>query len=98
MNSRPSSVGPPSPPSVAAGSPMPGNNGAGSTGCRETSHEHEAGAKCHRTTGVARRATHRRCVVKRTLILGKESKDVELLHQDGITTLVWEGQSLSLIH
>lgn len=31
--------------------------------------------------------------MKRTLILGKESKDVELLHQDGMTTLVWEGQS-----
>jgi len=31
--------------------------------------------------------------VKRTLLLGKESKDVELLHQDGVTTLVWEGQS-----
>jgi biotin carboxyl carrier protein len=31
--------------------------------------------------------------VKRTLILGKESQDVELVHQDGVTTLVWEGQS-----
>jgi biotin carboxyl carrier protein len=31
--------------------------------------------------------------MKRTLILGKESRDVELLHQDGVTTLVWEGQS-----
>ena len=30
--------------------------------------------------------------MKRSLILGKESKDVELLHQDGVTTLVWEGQ------
>jgi biotin carboxyl carrier protein len=34
--------------------------------------------------------------VKRTLILGKESRDVELLHQDGVTTLVWEGQSLPI--
>lgn len=31
--------------------------------------------------------------MKRTLILGKESLDVELLHQDGVTTLVWEGQA-----
>jgi len=31
--------------------------------------------------------------VKRTLTFGKESRDVELLHQDGVTTLVWEGQS-----
>jgi len=31
--------------------------------------------------------------VKRTLTLGKESMDVELLRQDGTTTLVWEGQS-----
>ncbi len=31
--------------------------------------------------------------VKRTLILGKESHDVELIHQDGATTLVWEGES-----
>jgi biotin carboxyl carrier protein len=31
--------------------------------------------------------------VKRTLLLGKEAKDVELLHQDGVTTLVWEGES-----
>jgi biotin carboxyl carrier protein len=31
--------------------------------------------------------------MKRTLILGKESKDVELLHLDGATKLVWEGQS-----
>ena len=31
--------------------------------------------------------------MKRTLLLGKESKDVELIHQDGVTTLVWEGQS-----
>jgi biotin carboxyl carrier protein len=31
--------------------------------------------------------------VKRTLILGKEQQDVELIHQDGATTLVWEGQS-----
>lgn len=30
--------------------------------------------------------------MKRTLILGKEQLDVELLHQDGVTTLVWEGQ------
>ena len=31
--------------------------------------------------------------MKRTLILGKDQQDVELLHQDGVTTLVWEGQS-----
>ncbi|HJW71730.1 MAG TPA: biotin/lipoyl-containing protein [Geothrix sp.] len=31
--------------------------------------------------------------MKRTLMLGKESKDVELLHQDGVTTLVWEGEN-----
>ncbi len=31
--------------------------------------------------------------MKRTLILGKDSKDVELLHLDGVTTLVWEGES-----
>ena len=31
--------------------------------------------------------------MKRTLLLGKESLDVELLHRDGVTTLVWEGQS-----
>ena len=31
--------------------------------------------------------------MKRTLILGKDQHDVELLHQDGMTTLVWEGQS-----
>ncbi|MDP1832703.1 MAG: biotin/lipoyl-containing protein [Geothrix sp.] len=31
--------------------------------------------------------------MKRTLILGKDSQDVELLHQDGVTTLVWEGES-----
>jgi biotin carboxyl carrier protein len=34
--------------------------------------------------------------VKRTLLLGKDSKDVELIHQDGVTTLVWEGQSHSI--
>jgi biotin carboxyl carrier protein len=31
--------------------------------------------------------------MKRTLILGKESRDVELIHQDGVTTLIWEGES-----
>jgi biotin carboxyl carrier protein len=31
--------------------------------------------------------------LKRTLLVGKDSKDVELLHQDGVTTLIWEGQS-----
>ena len=31
--------------------------------------------------------------MKRTLLLGKESQVVELLHQDGATTLVWEGRS-----
>lgn len=34
--------------------------------------------------------------MKRTLLLGKDSKEVELLHQDGVTTLVWEGQSLPI--
>jgi biotin carboxyl carrier protein len=31
--------------------------------------------------------------MKRTLLLGKESRDVELLHQDGVSTLVWDGES-----
>ncbi len=31
--------------------------------------------------------------MKRTLLLGKDSQEVELLHQDGVTSLVWEGQS-----
>ncbi len=31
--------------------------------------------------------------MKRTLIVGKESLDVELVHLDGTTTLVWEGES-----
>jgi biotin carboxyl carrier protein len=31
--------------------------------------------------------------MKRTLLIGKDSHDVELLHQDGATTLVWEGES-----
>ncbi len=31
--------------------------------------------------------------MKRTLMLGKEAHDVELLHQDGVTNLVWEGVS-----
>jgi biotin carboxyl carrier protein len=31
--------------------------------------------------------------VKRTLLVGKESQDVELIHQDGMTNLVWDGQS-----
>jgi len=30
--------------------------------------------------------------MKRTLVLGKNQHDVELLRQDGVTTLVWEGQ------
>ncbi len=30
--------------------------------------------------------------MRRTLLLGKDSQDVELLHQDGVTTLIWEGQ------
>jgi len=34
--------------------------------------------------------------VKRSLILGKDSKDVELLHQDGVTTLVWDGESQTI--
>ncbi|MBK9795928.1 MAG: biotin/lipoyl-binding protein [Holophagaceae bacterium] len=31
--------------------------------------------------------------MKRTLIVGKESQDVELLHQDGVSSLVWGGES-----
>lgn len=31
--------------------------------------------------------------MKRTLVLGKEKKEVEILHQDGATTLVWEGEA-----
>jgi biotin carboxyl carrier protein len=31
--------------------------------------------------------------MKRTLLIGKDSHEVELLRQDGATTLVWEGQS-----
>jgi biotin carboxyl carrier protein len=31
--------------------------------------------------------------MKRTLLVGKHSQDVELHHQDGATTLVWEGQA-----
>jgi len=31
--------------------------------------------------------------MKRSLILGKDTQEVELSHQDGVTTLVWEGQS-----
>lgn len=31
--------------------------------------------------------------MKRTLILGKEKKEVEILHQDGATTLVWDGEA-----
>lgn len=34
--------------------------------------------------------------MKRSLILGKDSKDVELLHQDGVTTLVWDGESQTI--
>ena len=34
--------------------------------------------------------------MKRTLILGKDQHDVELFHQDGVTTLVWEGQSQTI--
>ncbi len=34
--------------------------------------------------------------MKRNLLLGKESHEVELLHQDGVTTLVWEGESHSI--
>jgi biotin carboxyl carrier protein len=30
--------------------------------------------------------------MKRTLIVGKESQEVELIHQDGATALVWEGE------
>ncbi len=29
--------------------------------------------------------------MKRTLLIGKETHDVELLRQDGVTTLVWDG-------
>jgi biotin carboxyl carrier protein len=31
--------------------------------------------------------------VKRTLLVGKDSQDVELIHQDGTTNLIWDGQS-----
>ena len=31
--------------------------------------------------------------MKRTLTLGKETKDVELIRLDGVTTLIWEGES-----
>ncbi len=31
--------------------------------------------------------------MKRSLILGKDTQEVELSHQDGVTTLVWEGQA-----
>ena len=31
--------------------------------------------------------------MKRTLILGKEQHDVELLRQDGVTTLLWNGEA-----
>ena len=31
--------------------------------------------------------------MKRTLTIGKETLDVELVHQDGMTTLVWDGVS-----
>ena len=31
----------------------------------------------------------RRVPMKRTLTLGKETKDVELIRLDGVTTLVW---------
>jgi biotin carboxyl carrier protein len=34
--------------------------------------------------------------MKRTLILGKDQHDVELFHEDGVTTLVWEGQSQTI--
>ncbi|HEY6009166.1 MAG TPA: biotin/lipoyl-containing protein [Geobacteraceae bacterium] len=34
--------------------------------------------------------------MKRTLLIGKDSHDVELLHQDGATTLIWEGESHSI--
>ncbi len=29
--------------------------------------------------------------MKRTLLIGKESHDVEILRQDGVTTLLWDG-------
>jgi biotin carboxyl carrier protein len=31
--------------------------------------------------------------MKRTLILGKEQQDVELVRQDGATTLIWNGEA-----
>jgi len=34
--------------------------------------------------------------MRRTLLIGKDSHNVELLHQDGVTTLVWEGQSQAI--
>ncbi len=34
--------------------------------------------------------------MKRTLIIGKEQVDVELVHQDGVTTLIWNGEATSV--
>ena len=34
--------------------------------------------------------------MKRTLVIGKESQDVEFIRQDGVTTLVWDGVSHSI--
>lgn len=39
---------------------------------------------------------YRETPVKRTLLLGKESHEVELIHQDGVTTLIWEGQAMPI--
>lgn len=34
--------------------------------------------------------------MKRTLLIGKETHDVELLRQDGVTTLIWNGEPQAL--
>ena len=34
--------------------------------------------------------------MKRTLILGKEQYDVEIRHQDGVNTLIWNGESQAI--
>ena len=34
--------------------------------------------------------------MKRTLLIGKETHDVELLRQDGVTTLIWDGTAQAI--
>lgn len=34
--------------------------------------------------------------MKRTLIVGKDKIEVELLHQDGVDTLIWNGEALGV--